>query len=175
MNDNSKFNQVYKRTAIIAAAFIIMTFAYAGVIELIMPKTSLPEFNNYFYSQIRNIMIIIMAVVVIGISFLKNLILAGKFKMKTKIRTGEPTPNDSIEYKSDDLLRRLYLSTIISYAAWDSIAVFGIVLYILGRNKTDFYTFVGAALILMIAYFPRKSSWESRMNFISESNEPSES
>jgi F0F1-type ATP synthase membrane subunit c/vacuolar-type H+-ATPase subunit K len=55
---------------------------------------------------------------------------------------------------------RLTTASIITYALCETPAIFGLVLYVLGRNSADFYLFLMASLFYFATNFPRFSQWE---------------
>ena len=55
---------------------------------------------------------------------------------------------------------KLQAAAIVTFALCEAPAVFGLVLYFLGRSLTDFYLFLMISLFSFAAYFPRFSQWE---------------
>jgi F0F1-type ATP synthase membrane subunit c/vacuolar-type H+-ATPase subunit K len=55
---------------------------------------------------------------------------------------------------------RLTTASIITYALCETPAIFGLVLYFLGRNSADFYLFLMVSLFYFATNFPRFSQWE---------------
>lgn len=49
---------------------------------------------------------------------------------------------------------------IVTYALCEAPALFGLVLFFLGRNPSDFHIFQLISLFFFAAYFPRFSQWE---------------
>lgn len=54
----------------------------------------------------------------------------------------------------------LTTSTIITYALCEVPAIFGLVLYFIGRNSTDFYLFFLISMFFFATNFPKFSQWE---------------
>jgi hypothetical protein len=54
----------------------------------------------------------------------------------------------------------LYLSLII-YGLSESIAIYGLVLFVMAGNSLNFYIFLILCLVCLGIYFPRYSQWES--------------
>ncbi len=57
-------------------------------------------------------------------------------------------------------IQRLLVATIVTFALCESIAILGLILFLLGRDSFDFYCLAGLAMILFILYFPKYSQWE---------------
>ena len=55
---------------------------------------------------------------------------------------------------------RLATAAIITYAFCEAPAIFGLVLFFIGRNSSDFYLFMLISLFYFAVYFPKFSQWE---------------
>jgi hypothetical protein len=55
---------------------------------------------------------------------------------------------------------RLTTAAVITYALCESPAIFGLVLYFLGRSASDFHLFLLISLFFFATSFPRFSQWE---------------
>jgi hypothetical protein len=56
--------------------------------------------------------------------------------------------------------QRLLTASIVSLAMCVAIAVYGLVLFLIGGRPMDFYTFAIVALLGLAVFFPRRSQWE---------------
>jgi len=54
----------------------------------------------------------------------------------------------------------LVTAAVITFAFCEAPAIFGLVLYFIGRNAADFYLFLIVSLFFFATNFPRFSSWE---------------
>ena len=59
------------------------------------------------------------------------------------------------------LPQRLLTASIVALAMCEAIAIYGVVLFLLGGQRTDFYGFAAFALVGFAVYFPRRSQWEA--------------
>jgi hypothetical protein len=63
---------------------------------------------------------------------------------------------------SGDLrLQRLRTASIITAAFAELPAIFGLVLFILGRQSSDFYILLVVSLYMLVRHFPRREQWEA--------------
>ena len=60
------------------------------------------------------------------------------------------------------LVPRLLTASIVALAMCEAIAIYGLVLFLLGGRRADFYGFAAFALVGFAVYFPRRSQWEGR-------------
>ena len=58
------------------------------------------------------------------------------------------------------IIQKLFMATIITYALCESIAIYGLILFLIGGSRFDFYIFLILSLIYFAVYFPRYSRWE---------------
>ncbi len=64
-----------------------------------------------------------------------------------------------------EIVRRLLNLSVAIYALCESIAVFGLVLFLLSGSTLDFYVFLVLCLVCLGIYFPRYGQWEQWANF----------
>jgi len=56
---------------------------------------------------------------------------------------------------------RLLIADIVTAALCESVAIFGLAMFLIGRQITDFYTLVFISLAYFLYFFPRYSQWEN--------------
>jgi hypothetical protein len=59
------------------------------------------------------------------------------------------------------LVQRLLTASLVTLAMCQAIAIYGLVLFLLGGQRADFYGFAAFALVGFAVYFPRRSQWEA--------------
>ena len=59
------------------------------------------------------------------------------------------------------LVQRLLTASIVMLALCEAIAIYGLVLFLIGGRRADFYGFSALALLAFAVYFPRRSQWEA--------------
>lgn len=55
---------------------------------------------------------------------------------------------------------RLTTTAVVTYALCEAPAIFGLVLFFLGRNASDFHLFLLISLFFFAVHFPKFSQWE---------------
>jgi len=55
---------------------------------------------------------------------------------------------------------RLTTAAVVTYALCETPAIFGLVLFFMGRNSSDFHLFLLISLFFFAVYFPKYSQWE---------------
>lgn len=58
-------------------------------------------------------------------------------------------------------IARLRTASIITAAFAEVPAIFGLVLFILGRETSDFYILLVVSIYMLVRHFPRREQWES--------------
>ena len=60
-------------------------------------------------------------------------------------------------------VEKLSLTAIITFALCESVAVLGLVLFLLAGNSMDFYIFMVISLGFFTLFFPKYDQWEQRV------------
>jgi hypothetical protein len=60
-----------------------------------------------------------------------------------------------------DRARRLFTVSIVVLALCLAVAIYGLVLFLIGGRGLDFYTFAFVSLLAMAVHFPRLAQWEA--------------
>ena len=60
------------------------------------------------------------------------------------------------------LVRRLQSAAVVGLALCESVAIYGLVLFMVAGRASDFYVFAALALVGFVLYFPRLQVWEER-------------
>jgi uncharacterized RDD family membrane protein YckC len=68
-------------------------------------------------------------------------------------------------------IQRLLILSIITYAFCESIAIFGLILFLMGGNSLDFYFFAGLSLMFYFIFFPRYYQWEEYLSQLNKMGE----
>src|SRR5262249_7749894 len=64
------------------------------------------------------------------------------------------------------LVGRLSTAAIVALASCETIALYGLVLFLLAGRAIDYYIFAGLALVGFGIHFPRREAWEERVRDI---------
>jgi len=129
----------YLAANFIGLAMIAAVFAYAGVVEVIKwqwsPFTGFAQLPPQTAVVLKYIFLILAAAQYVIIKVLQKLLLA----------------------KS---LENLPQAAIVTFALCESVAVFGLVLFLLTGNALDFYVFMVISLGYFYLFFPKYEQWE---------------
>lgn len=145
-----KLNQVHRVTVIVAVAMIVSVFLYAGVVELLnrLDPSAGPFADPETVELWRQVLR--------GFALVHFLALAWLGRARGAV--GEPLAR----------LARLKNLTIVRLALAESIALYGLVLYVLSRDSIDFYYLLLVSLLSFVVVFPRYDRWRETLTRISE-------
>jgi hypothetical protein len=164
MFDETNLRNAQKGAIIISFAFIFSLVIYAGLVEFFLGDLNLGT-GSSVSRYLRYILMAAAAVEVILMVIIKNRILSGE----TKFIQQPGSKKDSSEPNEGEFINRLRSAHIITYTLCESIAIYGLILFILGKDKTEFYAFLGVSLFLMLVHFPKYDDWKSRLeDFLSD-------
>jgi hypothetical protein len=176
MFDDTNLKSAHKTAVVIAYAMMFSLVVYALLVEFFLKDIDLVtggEFEQY--NLLRIILIVVAAMEVIMMVIIKNRILSGQTSLppKTSPSHGEASSPDLDKNhkaaKESEFIQRLNSSHIITYALSNSIGIYGLVLFLLGKDKPGFYAFLGTSFFLMMVHFPRYEEWKSRWeDFLSD-------
>ena len=137
---------------IIWAALAISALIYVLLAHLLAKSWTAPQPD--FLSTLRNALYVVSIVELLIIHFIRKRMLATRsdsraFKL-TLLTKHDPT----------QALGKYTTISIVSWAIADSIAIYGLLLFLLGGSFKDLYLFVAVALVVMIYYHPKMSELE---------------
>jgi len=177
MFDETNLRKNHQQMLIISFAMIFSLVIYAGLAEFFLGDIEMfPDGEFSQYSTFRYMIMAISVVIIILMIIIRNRILAGKIQIPSQLSQSSAEPaqqsdvkKDSPETKEKEVIMRLRLAHIVTYALCESIGVFGLLLFMFGKDKTEFYAFLGVSLFLMLVHFPKYDDWKSRLeDFLSE-------
>jgi hypothetical protein len=132
----------YLAVNFIGLAMIASVFVYAGVVELL--KWQLAPFAGFAKLDPGTVALLKYAFLALAAAQF------GVIKAVQKI-----LPASSVE--------KLSLTAIITFALCESVAVLGLVLFVLAGNSLDFYIFMVISLGFFTLFFPKYDQWEQRL------------
>jgi hypothetical protein len=137
---------------IIWAALAISALIYVLLAHLLAKSWTAPQPD--FLSTLRNAFYVVSTAEIFIIHFSRKWMLAtrsdsGAFK-SALVTKHHPTPG----------LGKYTTVSIVSWAIADSIAIYGLLLFLLGGSFQDLYLFVAVALAVIIFYRPKMSELE---------------
>lgn len=150
---NDDLRKAYRITAFVGLAMIASLIVYAVVVELIKKQNApfggfspMPE----VIGKLRYVLLGVVVVEFFVIRFLNKLMLSGKAPLRSSPTAGPFTSE----------VQRLISASIVTFALCESVAIYGVVLFLIQGNTSDFYLFLALSLFYFIVYFPRYGNWE---------------
>ena len=137
--------EVFHRQAVVVTGAIGASLpVYAAMIEVL--RRTLPQAQEFpQFEMLRIALFAVAGVIVFTSTVLKGAIL----------RNPPASP--------DLRIQRLRTASIITAAFAEVPVIFGLVLFILGRQTTDFYILLVVSLYMLVRHFPRKEHWDAYM------------
>ena len=143
----------YRLAVIIAVSMIASLLAYGAVVEIL--KREYAPFEGFSpFPEVEFLRYALFGIAIAEfflIRFIRNLILSQRVPVKTASSQGNI---------SSPAIQRLYTETVITCALCESVAIYGLVLFLIAGSSADFYTFLVLSLIYFAVYFPRYDQWE---------------
>ena len=127
----------------IGLAMIASVFVYAGVVEII--KWQMAPFAGFAKLDPRTVGLLKYGFLALAAAQF------GIIKVVPKVMPA----------KSVDILTR---AAVITFALCESVAVLGLVLFLLAGNAMDFYVFMVISLGFFYLFFPKYEQWEHLMS-----------
>ncbi len=88
---------------------------------------------------------IVAFIILIVTGYMRNYILSRPDNEKAGNTAGQ-----------NPMVRKYFVSMVVALAMCESIGVFGLILFFLGKDRTDLYLLTLVAFVTMLFYFPRK-------------------
>ena len=158
--ENQELQQKY-RTALIACGAVLSTSVFLIVIVEMM-KGSLKPIPNMPPEVIKFLPLVFYILAfsqVASIQVLRALLL--KKTDETMDTTDEPRPLKPLSLlTAKPRPQRLLICAILTAAAGETIAILGLVLFLLVGLVQEFYVFLAISVAVQVFYFPRASQWD---------------
>ena len=132
----------YLAVNFIGLAMIASVFVYAGVVELL--KWQLAPFAGFAKLDPGTVALLKYAFLALA---------AAQFGIIKAVQKILPTRT----------VENLSVAAIITFALCESVAVLGLVLFLLSGNSMDFYIFMVISLGFFTLFFPKYDQWEQRV------------
>lgn len=124
---------------------MLMSLAIYLFVGLLV-KTTLPtSMDENTFTVLKRILYAVAVVILFITKYIKNLIL------NSKVQIGQ-TPNIS----RHSVLQKYTIAMVITWALSESIGIYGLVLFFLGKNAMDLYVLISISAVAMAIYRPRK-------------------
>jgi len=136
---SEELKRVYRLAMILGIAMISCLFIYAFIVEFIKVNVNI---------NLPSSMVDLLRYLFFGIAIGEFLLI--KF-LRSRMVSGAPSPAK---------IQKLLSMTILTYALCESVAIYGLILFLVGGRRFDFYSFMILSLIFFAIYFPRYAQWE---------------
>lgn len=133
---------------VIWSALAVSLLMYVIVIPLFLRDSTI-DFPREAYPDLRMFMYGLAFTTVVCSWFVRRLLLAAKLPAK---------PTQSRQHPA---LQRYTTAMIVALAMSEAIGIYGLILYLLGKNQTDLYLLTALSAAAMTLYFPRKEEVSS--------------
>lgn len=140
-----RFDNAYRATVVVAIAMVASVLMYAGIVEFLgrvspAEPAAVPE------------MVPLLRQIFRGLALVTFLFLAW-LGTRPAQSDGDPPAR----------FGRLRSRTVLGLALAESIAIYGLVLFLLGRDPRDFYTLFAVSLLSFTVVFPRRDRWRDAL------------
>jgi len=140
-----------RQAQVIGGALVAALATYAFVVEMV--RTQKAPFMGHAPTVPLPLLRLVLAVMsglgLVFVNVVRRRIVAGRTVASSP--GAAPIP----------LVQRLLTASIVALAMCEAIAIYGLVLFLVGGQRLDFYGFAAFALLAFAAYFPRRSQWEA--------------
>jgi len=133
---------------VIWTALAVSLVMYVAVIPLFLRDSPI-DFPAEAYPDLRMFMYGLAFATVVLSWFVRRLLLAAKLQAKPRQSRQHP------------VLQRYTTAMIVALAMSEAIGIYGLILYLLGKNQTDLYLLTALSAAAMTLYFPRKEEVSS--------------
>jgi F0F1-type ATP synthase membrane subunit c/vacuolar-type H+-ATPase subunit K len=149
-----ELKKAYRITMTIGSVMIAGLFIYVAVVVFMKvhyePFEGLSPFSNIVF--LKYILYGVALLQFFLISALKRLILSGKFLFQS-------SREQKSSYSPDN--QKLMKASIITFSLCESVAIYGLILFLLSGNVIDFLGLFVLSLIYFIVFFPRFDQWQA--------------
>ena len=151
--------KAYRVIVIIGLAMMASLVIYLVIVGLIeggsIALNEGPSLTGSIYETVQFILLGVSVVVFFVIPMLHRIMLGSREEEGAPMRQHMAAAGGSMTG-----LGRLTNAAVVTYALCEVPAIFGLVLYFMGRRVTDFYLFLLGSFFFFATYFPRYGQWE---------------
>lgn len=154
-----ELKKTYRIAVIIGLAMMASVLGYAIIVGILeqgsVKLRGIPTLSGNQLDQVKYLLMGASLVIFFLVRFLPGRILGSGEPMQGG--QGSSMQNPETGRKN---MQRLLISAIVTYALCETPAIFGLILYLLGRVFSDFTFFLLISLFFFGIHFPRYSQWE---------------
>ena len=151
--ENQQLKDSYRRVATIAFALLMSPFVYAVGVELLSAQ------GDGFKGVLGGGLDAAVRWAVMALAFVQ-FFLSGVLRSRL---LGERSLAGMVEQimVPSERYRRMTAAVLVSLALCESVALFGLLLFVLSGQRADFYPLACASLVFLAIRFPRYHQWQS--------------
>jgi len=146
-----------RHAQLVAAVFMVTAVMYAFFIE--MMRQAFAPFRGFAPDVDLGVLRVVLAVLAV-------LSLALGRVLRDKVGATLLVPITPMR-RTSPVTRRLFTGSLLTLLLSEAIAVYGLVLFLLGGRPLDFYAFAALSLVSLVVHFPRRAQWEDRARKLS--------
>lgn len=135
---------------VIWLALVMSLFVYLGLGVYLEDKVFV-SMSGQPFAIFQKAMYALAPLTVLMSFFLRKVILAGK----RCVAGGTARPSIS-DRRRHPAVARYTIAMVVSLAMAESVGIYGFVLFLIGKNRSDLYVLMLVALALMLLYRPRR-------------------
>ena len=154
-SDKADLNKAYW-IAIVVACFTIASFlVYAWLVSFI--GTAFDPFNGLFPlikgDTLKYVLMGTSVAISLLIRLLKKVLPSGRVSVRLPAQVKKRLNIES------DGAQRLLMTSVITFALCELVALFGVAVFLVSGHALDFYIFLVLAIILITINFPLRKEW----------------
>lgn len=159
-------SQVFNATSVVHIAFLIAVVIYVVVGEVISATN--PEFEGYLEPGFD--MEPLLRLLFIGISVVQALLAVTWFRGNRLVETAIENSRKTLNQEPDAAVVAggLQSAHILRLAMFESIAVYGLTLFLMGGERLDLYGFCAASFVGLLLIWPKRTGWENTFRSLSQ-------
>lgn len=148
MANEQEIDNGLKTMRIMWFSLFIPLAVYAGLTPLIAEKIHiiLPQQS---FATLRAALYVVSLFTLIGSRAVRKLILSAKKPVRKSVANAHAHTVEAI--------RKYTTAMIVSLALAEAIGIYGLVLYLLGKNQTDLYLLILLSAAAMVLHFPKRN------------------
>lgn len=157
-DEMEKINKGWLPLSTIWSAMLISLFIYLFVGLYMEDKISIPMEKDIL-DLLRNVLYVVSLVTLIATKYIRKFVLSGKEPGDVKKVYPQPVLNTQ-----HAALARYTTAMIIALALSESIGIYGLILFFLGKQHLDLYLLISISAAAMLYYRPNKDELISMIN-----------
>ena len=128
---------------------MLMSLAVYLIVGLLIVPTMPSPMSSEVFATFRIVLYVLAFATLIALRYVRRLILAGGGRSA-----------DTTQVQAAAIMPKYSSAVIASLGMSESVAIYGLVLFLLGRNAVDLYLLIGISAAAIVYYRPKKEELE---------------